>query len=238
MASFLNRIALVGVGAVAGAFLYMVVAETPASTIDPADDQARLQSAIAIFASQQQAEREAAGNALVANRANDLLRDPDTPIFGNPEGDVSLVEFFDYTCVFCKAADPRVKQLQQEDNGVRRVLKEFPILTPESLIASKAALASKNQGMYEAYHNALMGFRGQLTEERIFEIAEEVGLDVARIREDMEAPEISEQIIENFNLARGLRVFSTPTYIVNHQMINQPSAEIDFPAVIAAARSH
>jgi 2-hydroxychromene-2-carboxylate isomerase len=82
-----------------------------------------------------------------------------------------------------------------------------------------------------------MGFRGQLTEERIFEIAEEIGLDVARIREGMEAPEITEQIIENFNLARALRVFSTPTYIVNDQMINQPSAEIDFPAVIADARS-
>jgi len=241
MASFLNRIALVGVGAVAGAFLYMVVAETPAPTDgqanDPAVDQARIQSAVADFASQQQAERDAAGNVLVANRANDLLRDPETPIFGNPEGDVSLVEFFDYNCVFCKAADPRVKQLVQEDDGVRRVLKEFPILTLESVIASKAALASKNQGMYETYHNTLMGFRGQLTEERIFEIAEEIGLDVTRIREDMEAPEITEQIIENFNLARALRVFSTPTYIVNDQMINQPSAEIDFPAVIADARN-
>ena len=233
MASFFTRIALVGIGAVAGAVLYMVMVQTPA----PADDQARIQSAIAAFASQQQAESKVASNALVATRANDLLHDPDTPVFGNPEGDVSLVEFFDYICPFCKVVDPRVRQLQKDDDGVRRVLKEFPILTPESLIASKAALAAKRQGMYESYHNALMEFRGQLSEERIFEIAEEIGLDVARIREDMEAPEITEQIIENFNLARALRVFSTPTYIVNDRMINQPSTEIDFPATIAAARS-
>lgn len=233
MALFFNRVALVGIGAVAGAVLYMVMAQPQ----DPAYDQTRIQSAIVAFANQQQAERVAVSNALVASRANDLLHDPNTPVFGNPEGDVSLVEFFDYICPVCKVTDPRVKQLQKDDDGVRRVLKEFPILTPESLIASKAALAAKRQGMYESYHNALMESRGQLSEERIFAIAEEVGLDVARIREDMEAPEIIEQIIENFNLARALRVFSTPTYIVNDRMINLPSEEIDFPAMIEAARS-
>ncbi len=234
MASLFPRIALVGVSLVAGALLYMLAVDTP-----PPEgvEQARIAEAIAAHTNQQQVERQAATNALVARRANDLLRHPNTPIIGNSEGDVSLVEFFDYTCPFCKAADPRVRQLMQEDDGVRRVLKEFPILGPDSLFASKAALASRNQGMYERYHNAMMEFRGQLSEARIFEIADEVGLDVVRLREDMEAPEIADQIIENFNLARALRVISTPTYFVNDRLINQPSAEIDFPAIIAAART-
>ncbi len=234
MASLFPRIALVGVSLVAGALLYALTVDTPS----PEDvEQARIAEAITAYTNQQQAEHEAATDALVASRANDLLRDPNTPIIGNSEGDVTLVEFFDYTCVFCKAADPRIRQLMQEDDGVRRVLKDFPVLTRDSLIASKAGLASRNQGMYESYHNAMMEFRGQLTEARIFEIAEEVGLDVDRLREDMEAPEIADQIIENFNLARALRVYSTPTYFVNDRMINQPSAEIDFPATIAAARA-
>jgi predicted DsbA family dithiol-disulfide isomerase len=81
-----------------------------------------------------------------------------------------------------------------------------------------------------------MEFRGHLTEARIFEIAEEVGLDVARLRSDMDAPEIAGEIIENFNLARALRISQTPTYIVDGHILNQPSAEIDFPVVVAAAR--
>jgi protein-disulfide isomerase len=233
MASFIFRIGLVGIGLAVGVLLTMVLGEAqPPENIE----QARIDAAIDAYASAQQAEREAASDASVANSASDLLRDPDTPVLGNPDGDVSLISFFDYTCVFCKAAEPRVRQLLENDDGVRLVLKDFPILTPESLTASKAALASARQGLYENYHNALMDFRGQLSEARIFEIAQEVGLDVDRLRDDMESPEIAEHIIANFNLARALRVFSTPTFIVNDRMIHQPSAEIDFPARIAAAR--
>lgn len=234
MASFFTRMVLVGVGVVAGALLYMIAIDAP----PPENiDQARIDSAIEAYANAQQAEREAASDTLVANRANDLLRDPDTPFLGNPDGDVALISFFDYTCVFCKAAEPRVTQLLQDDSGVKVVLKDFPVLTPESLIASKAALASRNQGAYESYHNALMAFRGQLTEARIFEIANEVGLDVARLREDMEAPEIADQIIANYDLARALRIYQTPTFIIDNHIVTQPSAEIDFPQLVAEARN-
>jgi protein-disulfide isomerase len=233
MASFFSRIALVGVGIAAGALLYMFAADAP----PPEDlDQARIDEAIAAYAQAMEAERAAASDTLVANRENDLERDPNTPVLGNPEGDVALITFFDYTCVFCKAADPRVRQLLEDDGGVKLVLKDFPVLTEESLIASKAALASQNQGLYEAYHNALMGFRGQLSEARIFEIAEEVGLDVDRLREDMEAPEIASHIIDNYDLARALRVYQTPTFIIGGHIVTQPSAEIDFPQLVSAAR--
>ena len=117
------------------------------------------------------------------------------------------------------------------------MLKDFPILTPESVIASKAALASDRQGKFESFHHALIDLSGQLSEARIFATAESVGLDVERLREDMKAPEIADQIIANFNLARSLRVTSTPTFIIDEHLVTQPSAEIDFPRTIAAARA-
>ena len=233
MASFLSRIALLGVGAIAGALLYMFASDrAPPENIE----QARIDAAVAAYTQGLEAERVAASDALVATRENDLERDPSTPFLGNPDGDVALITFFDYTCVFCKAADPRVRQLLENDDGVKLVLKDFPVLTKESLIASKAALASRNQGLYENYHNALMAFRGQLSEARIFEIAEDVGLDVARLRQDMEAPEIAAHIIDNYDLARALRVYQTPTFIIDGHIVTQPSAEIDFPQLVSAAR--
>ena len=217
------------------ALAYIVIADAP----EPENaDRARVAAAVEARLTQQQAEAQAVSDTRVANQASALYRDPGTPVLGNAQGDVAIVTFFDYTCSYCKAADPRVKALLEQDPDVKLVMKEYPILTPESLIASKAVLASMGQGKYEDYHNALMGFRGQLSEERIFEIAEEVGLDVARLRAEMNAPEIADQIIANFNLARALRISTTPTFIVDDHILTEPSAEIDFPAVVAAARTN
>jgi protein-disulfide isomerase len=165
------------------------------------------------------------------------LRDPMSPVIGNAKGDVTIVEFFDYTCPFCKAVEPRLEKLVKDDKGVKVILKEFPILTPESLVAAKAALASVKQGKYEQFHNALIGFKGRLQNEVIFDTAKDVGLDVARLRKDMEAPEITDEIIATFNLARGLRIFQTPGFIVDGHMLTGPSAEIDFPKVAAQVRA-
>ena len=234
MTSSIFRIGLVGIGLVAGALLTIFLSEAP-----PPEgiEQARIDGAIEEYETRLLAERTAASDSLVASRSNDLYRDANTPVLGNLEGDVALVSFFDYTCVFCKAAEPRVRQLLEDDSGVKLVLKDFPVLTQESLIASKAALASRNQGSYESYHNALMAFRGQLSEARIFEIADEVGLDVARLRQDMDAPEIADQILANFNLARALHIYQTPTFIIDDHIVTQPSAEVDFPQLVTNART-
>ena len=116
-------------------------------------------------------------------------------------------------------------------------MKEFPILTPASLTATKAALASAKQGKYERFHLALMNYRGLLDDAAIFDTAKSVGLDVARLRKDMVSTAILEEIIANFNLARGLRLFQTPAFIVGTHILTGPSAEIDFPRAIAAARA-
>ncbi len=133
---------------------------------------------------------------------------------GIPRGDVAVVEFFDYTCPFCKAVEPRLEALLKADKNVKVILKEFPILTPASLIATKVALASVKQGKYAQFHLALMAYKGQLTDSVIFDTAKNVGLDVDRLRKDMAAPEVTDEIIANFNLARSLRIFQTPGFIV------------------------
>lgn len=152
--------------------------------------------------------------------------------------DVTIVEFFDYACSYCKAVEPRLESALRSDPHVKLILKEFPILTPESLIAARAALASRHQHKYREFHQALMAYRGSWDEQAIFSTAESVGLNIDRLRRDMAAPSVANEIIENFNLARGLRIFQTPTFVVGNRILTGPSAEIDFPAVIAEARRH
>jgi protein-disulfide isomerase len=172
----------------------------------------------------------------IAARWTLLANDPAAPVIGNRNGDVTIVAFFDYTCPYCKAAEPRLEALLKTDRGVKLVLKEFPILTPQSLVASKAALAAVGQGKYTAYHNAMMRFEGRLTEADIFDMARASGLDVARLKRDMNASSISDQIISVFNQARGIRAFQTPAYIVNGRLLSSDSASIDFRREVAAAR--
>jgi protein-disulfide isomerase len=177
----------------------------------------------------------AADEAVVAHRQA-LQDDPGSPVLGDPHGDVTIVEFFDYACSYCKAIEPRLESALRGDPHVRLILKEFPILTPESLIAARASLASKRQHKYREFHEALMAYRGPWEEQAIFSTAERVGLDIARLRHDMAAPSIANEIIENFNLARGLRIFQSPGFIVGDHILTGPSAQIDFPEVIAQAR--
>lgn len=198
-----------------------------------ADDTARIEQAYARkLAVQQQQDVE----QRIAARLDALNNAPSSPVLGNPAGDVVIVEFFDYTCPYCKAVEPRLEALLRSDRKVKLVLKEFPILTPQSLIATRAALASVRQGKYRQFHQAMMNFRGQLLESDIFDMAKTSGLDVARLRRDMTAPEISDEIIANFNLARGIRAFQTPVFIVGGRLMNSESASIDFPRAVAAAR--
>ena len=173
----------------------------------------------------------------VRAKAAALLHDPASPVLGNPRGDVVVIEFFDYACPYCKAIEPKLEALLKSDNGVQLILKEFPILTPESLIAAKASLASVKQEKYVQFHQSLMGYKGRWEESVIFDTAKSVGLDVDRLRKDMATPEIANEIIATFNLARSLRIFQTPGLIVDTHILTEPVAQIDFQKVIAAARS-
>ena len=183
------------------------------------------------------AEPPKASDETVTTKSDALWNDPASPVLGNPHGDVTMVVFFDYACPYCKVAEPRLMAAARADRHVRIVMKEFPILTPGSFVATKAALASVKQGKYAAFHQALMSYNGLLDDDVIFGTAKSVGIDVPRLRKDMASTAILEEIIANFNLARGLRIFQTPAFIANTHIIDGPSAAIDFPRAIAMARA-
>lgn len=175
-------------------------------------------------------------------RAKDLNQDPIAPVLGNPDGDVTIVEFFDYQCPYCKAVDPKLQQMLKDDPKIKLVSKEFPVLTPESVVATKAAIASVKQGKYAPYHHAMLAHKGRLTEADIFRIAGEVGCDVERLKNDMKDPAVDKYIFDTMNLARSLRIAVVPGFIVNGKVLSgvlskTETSKIDFTAEIAAARA-
>tara|TARA_B100000749_G_C18420307_1_gene463162 strand:+ start:689 stop:1462 length:774 start_codon:yes stop_codon:yes gene_type:complete len=148
-----------------------------------------------------------------------LENDPLTPIAGNPDGDITIIEFFDYRCGYCKSTLATLLQLLTEDSRVKLVFKEFPILSEESETAARAALAAEMQGQYFTFHNALMGTRLSLTKENILEIAEKYGLDVDRLAIDMESPEVVSQVEANKKLASSLNIRGTPTFVIGEDIV-------------------
>lgn len=192
------------------------------------------------LAQQMEAARQADVNSRIAARWDLLAGDTSAPIIGDRNAPITIVEFFDYTCPYCKAVEPKLEALLKRDKGVKLVLKEFPILQPVSLVATRAALAADHQGKYPAFHQAMMRFEGRLTEDDVFAMAKTAKLDIARLKRDMNAPEISDQVISVFNQARGIRVFQTPAFIVGGpkgaHILSSESASIDFAKEVAAAR--
>ncbi len=184
------------------------------------------------------AEADSAPVSLAAHR-EELVNDPASPVGGNPHGDVTVVEFFDYHCAFCKRVLKDVMTVLDDDPGLRIVFKEFPILGPDSVVAARAALASRNQDpdKYLEFHTALMSTRGRLTQSRILAIARDVGFDTERLEADMDASEITATLKRNLALAAALGINGTPTFVIGDQLI--PGA-IDLDALkqlVALARS-
>lgn len=140
-------------------------------------------------------------------------------IGGNPEGTISLVEFFDYKCGYCRRAVQDVDQLIEKDSELRVVFKEFPILGPVSLYASRAAIAARHQGKYLEFHHGLLTSGASLNEGLVLQIAEDVGLDVARLKEDMKQSDVQAIIDQNFAVARSLDITGTPSFIIGDQLL-------------------
>lgn len=155
----------------------------------------------------------------IVERKKELFEDPASPVAGNPSGDVTLVEFFDYRCGHCKRFAPSLTKLLAEDRKVRVVYKEFPILGPQSVIASRAALAAKAQDRYQPFHEALMSTKKPLNEDEIMKIASSVGLDLDRLKQDMKDPEIEKTIQRNQQLAQALGISGTPALIIDNELV-------------------
>ena len=209
---------------------------TPVFAAPPLPSDPRAARAVQDYLRQMQAEESRSRDQRVADRIEALANNPASPVLANPKGDITIVEFSDYACPYCKAAEPRLMALVNSDRRIKLVMKEYPILTRASMTASRMALAANKQGKYRQFHLALMRLERVLDEAAILETARAVGLDIARARRDMLAPDVSDEIIANFNLARGIRAFQTPTYIVGGHILTSDSADIDFAREVAAAR--
>lgn len=171
------------------------------------------------FEERQQAAAANETQSVIASRRDEIFNDPATPIGGNPEGDVSIVEFFDYNCPYCRKNTPTLTELERTDPNLRFVYKEWPILGPGSEFAARAALAAVRQGKYVAYHKAMMAASGRVTEDTAIMIADAVGIDIERLKQDMEDPAIQEAIERNRDLARALGVTGTPAFVVNDRFL-------------------
>jgi len=178
-----------------------------------------IEQSLQALEAKREAEEKARQKAAIATRQNDLLNDPSSPVSGNLRGDVTVVEFFDYRCGYCKRAAGAVTQLQKEDPRVRVVYKDLPILGEVSELAAKAALASRAQGKHQAFHEALLASKGDMTKDTILAIAGEVGLDVKRLDADMANPEWQSVIDRNRALAKDLGINGTPGFIVGTELV-------------------
>ena len=167
-----------------------------------------------------------------------VLRDPETAVVGNPEGDITIVEWFDYNCPYCRRLQPELQQVVQDDKKVRWVLKEWPILGPVSVVASRMAIASRYQDKYIRAHDALIGVNSKLTEPRIDELLAGAGIDLDRARRDLAANKaaIDSLLARNNTQARGLSFRGTPAFIVGKFRVPGVLTMAQFEQVISAAR--
>ena len=186
----------------------------------------------------QEAQQKARSQAELVSRRAELENDPASPSGGNTSGDVTVVEFFDYQCGYCKRVLPVVRELLLGDANIRIVFKEFPILGAPSVIASRAALAAWKQGPsgYNKFHFALMAAKGKLSEDKVMAVAAKSGLDVERLRRDMAAPEIDDALQKNFKLAEDLGIRGTPAFVIGDRLVPGAIDLKTFQKLIAEAR--
>jgi protein-disulfide isomerase len=165
----------------------------------------------------QRAEQADQVRRAIATHREQLLSDPAAPVAGNPQGDVTVVEFFDYRCPHCQRVAGTVEKLLEEDKGVRIVYKEWPVLGPDSVVAARAALAAHRQGKYLAFHKALLASTEGIDRARVLAVAASVGLDTAALEKAMDEPEIAQALQRNHTLARSLGLSGTPAFIIGSE---------------------
>jgi protein-disulfide isomerase len=161
-------------------------------------------------------EQMASQKTAIEEHGAELFASPEGTVLGNPEGDVTLVEFFDYNCGYCKQAQADMDALLAADPNIRFVLKEIPVLGPQSLAASRVSLAVREVApdRYAEFHRTLLGSRGVADEAVALGVAEDLGIETAALRAAMDSPAVAEALAESNELAEGLAINGTPTYVV------------------------
>ncbi len=167
----------------------------------------------------QAAEQEKQQQKAIGDNADMIFRSPVTYVGGNPNGDVSVVEFFDYNCGYCRRALPDVVKLVNSDGKIRLVLKDLPIFGDESEDAAKGALAAMKQNKYFEMHQKLFSEPGKADKEKVLKIAKELNLDVDKLQKDMEDPSVKQALAENKDLAQKLGLQGTPLYLIGDKIV-------------------
>ena len=181
-----------------------------------------LMEAIAVLEAREAEAAEAAALTMVSDNADALFKDEHSFIGGNTDGDITVVEFIDYRCSFCRRAHPEVSELVSSDGNIRMLTKEFPILGAESVEASRFAISTlQNIGpeAYVAVNEALITRRGDFTRASLERLATSLDLDGEAILAGMDAPEVDDVISKNRALAQALQISGTPTFVVGEQMV-------------------
>ena len=167
----------------------------------------------------------------VALHAEEVFRSPDSFVAGNPEGDVSIVAFFDYNCPYCREGAPALSKLVAADGKLRLVLKELPVLGPDSEAVARIAQAAIAQGKYFELYERLIAEPGRATKDKALRIASDLGLDTARLEKDMADPAVDAAIAANKRLADRLGVKGVPFYLVGDRTVSESE---DFYVALAA----
>ncbi|MGQ3486372.1 DsbA family protein [Roseovarius pacificus] len=181
-----------------------------------------IMEAVAVLEQRQQEQQAQDDIALVKDNSEALFNDASSWVGGNPEGDITLVEFLDYRCGYCKRAFPEVESLVETDGNIRVVVKEFPILGEQSLLAAQFAIATLQTAGDEAYkqvHDALMTFNGDISEPALRRLAEGFGIDADAIMAHMDSDEVARVIAANHALGQRMNITGTPTFVMDEQML-------------------
>jgi protein-disulfide isomerase len=164
------------------------------------------------LAAREEAERKQAGLASVRNDRGD-------PVMGNPDGAITLYEFSDYNCGYCKRVFEPIQKMLRDNPDVRLVIKEFPILSQSSLVAAQAAIAAEMQGKFAEYHIGMMTYRGQITNDVVMRVAQQAGLDNTQLQKDIESPETAAIIQRTREAASALSLNGTPALVIGDTII-------------------
>lgn len=182
---------------------------------------------------QQSAERS---NPMPEDLRKALERSPNAPVLGNPDGDITLTEFFDYNCPFCRKMVGTVQQLISSDPQLRVVYREWPVFGEGSVFATRASLASLKQDKYWPFHAAMMGMKGRAVEATVMRTVRQVGLDEAQLRKDMESADVDQHIELSQALGEHMGLLGTPTFIAGDEGVFGELSLKDLQDLVARGR--
>jgi protein-disulfide isomerase len=198
-------------------------------------DPSILRDAVTALQADEGERQQASSRAAIAAARNALI-DPADPVGGNAKGDVTIVEFFDTRCPYCRKLEPVMADFLAHDHGVRLVYKDLPILGPESMLGSKALLAAQKQGGYEKLREAIMAAPPQTSKPMIKDAAQRLGLDWKRLEHDMDDPAIQARIDTNLKLARTIGIEGTPALVIGQDLVPGAVDMAELQKAIATAR--